>query len=159
MRNFLLLFALLISPVSHADVKISQLPLGSAATTGINDSFPYVDAQTVVTKRMTLWDIVNLPPFAGIAMPQIRIITGSSTATFSDHYILSNSTSTINIALPNLGAATDPVVFEIKNINTGQVNLNPFTSLQTIDGNTSFSFNSIDQAIKLVSKGGLWFIF
>lgn len=44
-----------------ADVKISQLPLGSAASTGSTDSFPYVNVGATATYRLELSDLINLP--------------------------------------------------------------------------------------------------
>jgi hypothetical protein len=60
--KFLIPFLFLAS-LSNADVKISQLPLGSAATSGVNDSFPYANATTDTTARLDLSDLVNLPSF------------------------------------------------------------------------------------------------
>jgi len=57
------IFALLFSIAAFADTKISALPLGSGATTGPNDSFPYVDATSLSTKRLKLSDIKNIPSF------------------------------------------------------------------------------------------------
>lgn len=65
MKKLIISLGLILSIVAQAaDVKISSLPLGSAATTGISDSFPYVQASVNITKRLTLWDLVNLPPMA-----------------------------------------------------------------------------------------------
>jgi len=61
MIKFITLLTLFVSSITYgADVKISSLPLGSGSTTGINDSFPYVDSSTMVTKRLTLYDLVNV---------------------------------------------------------------------------------------------------
>lgn len=76
-----LISLLLFSTFALADVKISQLPLGSAATTVSGDSFPYVDSVNNVTKRLTLYDIINIPAlknyYAPIASPTF---TGTVTA-------------------------------------------------------------------------------
>jgi hypothetical protein len=82
MKKFLFSLAFLFATTALAvDVKISQLPLGSASTTGASDSFPYVAATTNVTKRLTLWDLINLPPivstYAPLASPTF---TGTVTA-------------------------------------------------------------------------------
>jgi hypothetical protein len=64
-----------------ADVKISQLPLGSGATVGVSDSFPYVAASTNITKRLTLWDLINLPPIVSTYAPKASpTFTGTVTA-------------------------------------------------------------------------------
>lgn len=47
-----------------ADTKISDLPLGSAASSGANDPFPYVELSSNTTKKMRLSDLVNLPVFS-----------------------------------------------------------------------------------------------
>jgi len=60
MMKYILLI-LLASTCLAADVKIGDLPLGSAPATNINDSFPYVDSVNNVTKRLKLQDIFSLP--------------------------------------------------------------------------------------------------
>lgn len=66
MKKLLLFFSLIFS-AQAADIKISQLPLGSASLTGSNDSFPYVDATSNVTRRLKLWDLINLPTVLDIS--------------------------------------------------------------------------------------------
>lgn len=68
-----------------AGVEISQLPLASAAATGTNDSFPFVNSTTDVTERLTLYDLVNVPAFVSTYAPlSSPIFTGTVTApTFS----------------------------------------------------------------------------
>src|SRR3982750_3863161 len=78
----LLSFALLLFSATTfaADIKISQLPLGSAATAGANDSFPYVQANVNITKRLTLWDLINLPPMVSTYLPKANpTFTGTMT--------------------------------------------------------------------------------
>ena len=58
------LFALLFAVSASADVKISQLPLGSASSVHTNDAFPFVDTATGVTRRLLLSDLANLPAFS-----------------------------------------------------------------------------------------------
>lgn len=65
MRNLVLLFMMLFSlNTIAATIPISQLPLGSAAGTSINDSFPYVMSTTNTTKRLLLSDLINIPALA-----------------------------------------------------------------------------------------------
>lgn len=60
------LFLLLLIPLcARADTPITGLPLGNAATTGTSDVLPYVDVGTSTTKKLRLWDLINLPPFGG----------------------------------------------------------------------------------------------
>lgn len=79
MKYFLLFF--LAITMARADTPISQLPLGAAATTHVNDSFPYVDAQLSATKRLTLWDLIHLPPMVSTFAPKNNpVFTGTVTA-------------------------------------------------------------------------------
>ena len=64
MKRLILLLGLVASFSALADTKISQLPLGTAATTATGDVFPYVDTTNGVTKKMRLWDLLNLPPWS-----------------------------------------------------------------------------------------------
>lgn len=82
MQKFITLFIILMtSTVFGADVKISSLPLGTGSATNINDSFPYVDSSTMVTKRLTLYDLVNVPLFVSTYAPQVSpTFTGVLTA-------------------------------------------------------------------------------
>ena len=121
MKKYLsFLLCLYVSAVFATDVKISQLPLATASSTGVNDSFPYVNATTGTTERVTLWDLINLPPFtttyAKLANPTF---TGTVTATtFSGALtgvasgntaytpnnfgvVLSSSTNTMNVLAPD----------------------------------------------------------
>lgn len=67
MRKILTGLLLLASLAAVADVKISQLPLGSAASTTNTDVFPFVNSTSSTTSKMTLWDLINLPPLASPA--------------------------------------------------------------------------------------------
>lgn len=82
MIKFITLLTLFVASITYgADVKISSLPLGSGSTTGINDSFPYVDSSTMVTKRLTLYDLVNVPLFVATYAPiNNPTFTGTLTA-------------------------------------------------------------------------------
>lgn len=50
--------------VALADTKITQLPLGSAASSSTQSVFPYVDITDNTTKKLKLSDLVNLPAFS-----------------------------------------------------------------------------------------------
>lgn len=52
-----------------ADIRISDLPLGTASSTGTNDSFPYVDAAGGTTRRLKLSDVKNIPSMVGQYAP------------------------------------------------------------------------------------------
>ena len=62
----MIFLALLFSLAAHADTSITALPLGSAAASGVNDVFPFVDVTTNVTKKMKLSDLKNLPSFSAL---------------------------------------------------------------------------------------------
>lgn len=81
-KKLLLSFLLLVSATAFAvDIKISQLPLGSASTTGGADSFPFVSSAANITKRMTIWDIPNIPTIVSTYAPKASpAFTGSPTA-------------------------------------------------------------------------------
>lgn len=71
---------LLLSSITGAvaDTKISQLPLGSAAATNTNDSFPYVNSIAGTTDRLDLSDLVNLPAFVSEFSLLVPSQTGQS---------------------------------------------------------------------------------
>jgi len=73
----------------------------------------------------------------------------------NDTCILANSSSPINLTLPN--AVTFGKRIELKNIGTGFFNLNPILS-QNIDNFPNFTLNSQYQAITLIPAGGQWYI-
>lgn len=105
MKKLLSLFgalALFGPVVFAADVKISQLPLGSASTTGSADSFPFVSSSANITKRMTIWDIINVPTIVSTYAPKVSpVFTGTVTApTFIGALIGNASTATALAANP-----------------------------------------------------------
>lgn len=67
-------------PAQAADIKLSQLPLSSAASTGPDDSFPFVNATAGATQRLTLADIVNLPAMVSTYVSSTDpVFTGNAT--------------------------------------------------------------------------------
>lgn len=82
MKRFQFIFILLYCvSVLAVDIKISQLPLGSGAAIGVNDSFPYVQASNNITKRLTIYDLVNVPLFTATYAPKANpTFTGVVTA-------------------------------------------------------------------------------
>lgn len=80
MKHFLLLIFFALSCLG-ANVKMSELPLGNAATTGNLDSFPYVDATSNITKRLTLSSLISIPSLSNTFAPKANpVFTGSVTA-------------------------------------------------------------------------------
>lgn len=101
MKNilFLLLFLFSASTGFAADVKISQLPLGAASATGINDSYPFVFAATNTTKRMTIWDIANIPTIVATYAPKASpVFTGTVTAPTFIGNLTGNATTATALA-------------------------------------------------------------
>lgn len=93
--QIILLSCIASSMISHAaDVKISQLPVGNAATSNNSDSFPYVDSVNSTTKRMLLGDLSNLPSLSSV------YLSGST----------GNSTGTLNRLLPAQGGNANRVL-------------------------------------------------
>lgn len=72
MKKLLIALALALGATGNAwaDVKISSLPIGSAASSGSGDSFPFVSSSVNITKRMTIWDIVNIPTITATYAPK-----------------------------------------------------------------------------------------
>ena len=132
-----------------ADVKISQLPLGSAATTGVNDSFPYVAAGVNITKRLTLYDIANIPTIIAqyAALASSPTFTGTVTAAGFVGPITGTATNATNIGTTALStnASFFPTFvpastsgFQAAKINSG-FSFNPSTNTLTA---TNFAGNA-----------------
>lgn len=85
MKRLNLFILSFVSLVAFADVKISQLPLKSAATTNANDSFPFVNSIANETDRMALGDLPNLPSLQSTYIslattrPANRVLAGPAT--------------------------------------------------------------------------------
>lgn len=161
------LFVMLISlSASAANEKISQLPLGSAAATGINDSFPYVVASTSVTKRLTIYDLINVPSivatYAKLASPTF---TGTVTGTFAGNLtgnVTGNvsgnaSTATALAANPTdcssntyattIAANGNLTCASISNASTTGVSTNTASTLVLRDGSGNFSAGTITASL------------
>ena len=113
----------LFSSVALADTKISQLPIGSAASTSVNDSFPYVNSVSGTSQRLTLWDLINLPAmtstFATVSNPTF---SGTITATLFS----GSGASLTNLNASNLASGTLPAARL------------PFPSVSTLGGIESY---------------------
>lgn len=84
MKKLLFGFALLLSThTAIADVKITDLPLGTASSSGVNDPFPYVDIATNTTKRLKLSDIVNVPTMTSKFALKANVASPTFTGTVS----------------------------------------------------------------------------
>ncbi len=91
MRMFLLL-ALFSLVAVGAEVKISQLPLGSASTSGGNSAFPFYDSTDIVTKKLKLSDVPNIPALAANSWTVGKLLAGYSSTTG----VLSSSDSIVS---------------------------------------------------------------
>lgn len=111
MKKFIGLFLsslLAVTPSFAADVKISQLPLGSGATVGANDSFPYVASGTNVTKRLKLYDLVNLPIMVSTYAPILNpVFVGGVTAPSFTGNLTGNVTGNADTATALAANPTD----------------------------------------------------
>lgn len=63
MKHLIASLLIFLATTALADTKISQLPLDSAASTNVNDSFPFVNSVIGETERLLLSDLKNLPAF------------------------------------------------------------------------------------------------
>lgn len=64
-----------------ADTKITDLPLGSAATSGAQSVLPYVDTTTNVTKKLKLSDVPNIPALSANSWTVGKTLAGYSSTT------------------------------------------------------------------------------
>lgn len=118
-----ILFALLLAfSAQAANVPISGLPLGSAAATGMNDSFPYVDATADVTRRLKLSDIKNIPSLAAAIAGAGGGSSGLTVISISASYTLAAG-SPVNYQHVACDASAAPVVATLPLCagNVGQV--------------------------------------
>ncbi len=166
MRMITALLLVIFSSLASADVKISDLPLGTGSAVLTNDSFPYVDTSTASTKRLRISDIANVPSFiAGIASSLGRTVStvsaNVSIPILTKDYILNVNTSSgpVTVTLPSASSSTGFCI-DIKNIGSPSyaVTVNP-TVPQLIDGSSS---NSVDLALDskhYCAVSGNWFIY
>lgn len=156
MRKWIIALLSLTMPFAFAaDIKISQLPLGSASTAGVNDSFPYVAAATNITRRMTLWDLINLPPMVNTYAPKTNpVFTGTVTATTFVGSLTGNaSTATAFAANPTdcssnqfanaIAANGNLTCATIPNAATSGVSTNTPSTLVLRDGSGNFAAGAI----------------
>ena len=113
-------------------------------------------SKSVYTLYNTLDDgMGNMVLKAGISKA-IKTITSNYTVLNSDSTILINSTSAINVTLPD-ATSLNGRIFTLKNINTGNVTVLT-TSSQTIDGAASQSIATQYSKISIQSDGTNWWI-
>ncbi len=67
--------------IAFADTKITDLPLGNAAGSGINSVLPYVDTTTNTTNKLKLSDIPNIPALSANSWTVGKTLAGYSSTT------------------------------------------------------------------------------
>lgn len=144
MKNLILILLLLWMPlrVFGVNVKISDLPLGSASTTGVNDSFPYVDSAQGITKKMTVWDIANIPTLTG----------GFVSKSLTENYVVVGNSSNLAAGVPLSGDATI--------VSSGALTVNSVggstasaVNTATVAANAAASANTAGQIVKRDGSG------
>lgn len=141
MKKFIAIFGILLGVTAiAADVKISQLTLGTAATTTSLDSFPYVAAATNVTKRLGIWDLSNVPSivstyatklnpvFTGTISGGALAVTGQIASSKASSPTLSNTNASLKLYDATLGTG----------LFGGQISGSPFP-FQLQVSNSAFS--------------------
>lgn len=161
MKKLIPLLLMFMASVAMADVKISDLPLGSAATTGVNDSFPYVDATASVTRRLKISDLPNAPGFAlALKRTVATTTTNTSLAALTKDYILNMNTVSGNLVVTLPSAITsDTFCVDVKKIHASN-EVTVQTSLgQTIDGSSTDILNTPFESRRYCAVNSNWFIY
>lgn len=97
MKKFLFCLTIFLATFAYGQLKFSALPTGAASTSGVNDSFPYVQTSDGTNHRMLLSDLINLPSMVsafGALIPSqtgqggaILQTNGTSTSWLSPQYV------------------------------------------------------------------------
>lgn len=77
---FLLSILVSLQVAFGANVKITDLPLGSASSSSVTSVMPYVDTTLDVTKKLLLSDLVNVPALSAPQFCTAKPLTGFSSA-------------------------------------------------------------------------------
>lgn len=112
----LLLILSLISAGAYAagTIKLSELPLGSASTTGSIDSFPYTNATLGETMKLRLSDLINIPTTAAL------FDTKASTASpvFTGHGSITGDSDNVPWKIKGYATQTNDLIDVLKSDNT-----------------------------------------
>lgn len=106
-----LLAILLLAPqlLMAADVKISQLPVGSAASGGSTSSVPYYDQPSGTTKQMQFVDFPNIPSlgstYAPLANPTFSGFTQAGGTSITRTLV-----PTLSSAITSVNLGTDAII-------------------------------------------------
>ena len=98
----------------------------------------------------------------GASAPAVTTYTGStdysiSTSTGIEEVFLLNPTTTITASLPSASTAGSGYKYQIKNLSTSSIIVEPSGS-QTVDTATNFGITNQYSSITIVSDGSNWFI-
>jgi hypothetical protein len=160
MKKLTFLLIVLISTVTFAaGTKLSDLPLGSASTTGTFDSFPYVNNTLTETQRLYLSDIPNIPALSTILGSKAPIasptFTGTVTAPTFVGSLVGSSTSFSGslvgdvtgtqgaTVVSSIGGATASNVASGATAANGATNLNSASTIVKRDSSGNFSAGTI----------------
>lgn len=164
--KYIISILFLVTSAHAANIKISELPLGNAATVLTNDAFPYVDTATATTKKLKISDIPNIPSFvatvaAALNRTTATIVASDTVPTLTKDYILNVDTSAgpITVTLPT-GIASSGFCIDIKNIGSpvSLVTVVPF-GIQLIDGMSSDTLTGQNDSKHYCAVSGNWFIY
>lgn len=140
-----LALALLFPLVAAGDVKITQLPAGSAASSSTDSVFPYVDLTIPagVTKKLTLADLVNVPALAAPSFCTAKPLTGFVSAPG----VLSSADTILS--------AIDKLDGNVNAISAASVTVGPYGSSPNANGGT-ITLNTLTlQPASAAFPGGL----
>lgn len=140
MKHLIASLLIFLATAALADTKISQLPLDSAASTNVNDSFPFVNSVIGETERLLLSDLKNLPALQSQFSLMIPSQTGQN-----GKCLQSNGTLTLWGAC-SLGSVTSVGLLDGSTTPIFSISGSPVTntgsltfSLKTETANTVFS--------------------
>lgn len=145
-----LLVFMMVTTVFGADVKISQLPLGTGTSVGVGDSFPFVDATNGITKRLTLYDIANVPLISQTYAPLISP-TFTGTLTLNGKAVYGSATDSTTTG-SNAEMATSTRSF-VRLTDSSLVSIKSIATTSVSDGYQLTLFNNTGNSITLVNSG------
>lgn len=125
MNLIFILMMTICSAAWGADVKLSQLPLGTGLTVGVNDSFPYVAAGSGTTKRLNIYDLINVPAISAQFAPKANpVFTGTVTAPIINGNI-NNGGSTASVTAAGISLVAGDA--NSINLSAGYTKLSPLS--------------------------------
>ena len=164
----LLTLLTLFSTTALSQVKISQLPVGSASGIQSGDVFPYVEVSDFVTKQLTIDSLINVPAFVSTYAPLASpTFTGTVKLPLTIAGPVLTSASGVISSAATLGYAQGGT--SAVSQSAAQINLSPMTTLGDITyenstpaptrlaGNTNSTKNFLCQTgTGSVSAAPLW---